>query len=413
MSMSRRRFLSLSGAAMAAAASGRVSRAAAEPASLADGINAFGFDLYQRLSRTPGNLAFSPTSLSTALSLTSGGARGNTLAEMNTVLHLPANPHAEYRRFLERVFAPGRTKNRPYELTVANAVWGQRDYPWRKEFQALASKDYLAGLFETDFARSEAARGAINAWVEKQTREKIRDLIPAGAVTPLTRMVLTNAMYFKGDWATQFLEKGTKEAPFHLDGGERVTVPMMSQSADFPYAEVEYDSKSPATDSVQILALPYAGHDLSMVLLKPIGRGLASLERAMTAAKLAEWLKTLHERKVNVRVPKFKLEAKEPLILNEPLQAMGMKDAFSESKADFGGLHAGKEPLHITAVVHKAFVEINEKGTEAAAASGVVIGLRGAQRDTEFLADRPFLFLIRENKTGAILFFGRVSNPKA
>jgi serpin B len=416
MSLSRRKFLSLSGAAMASAAAGRITQACGpvpDPADLASGINAFAADVYGRLRVNPGNLFFSPASLSTALTMTAGGARGNTLAEMNAVLHLPENPHFLFNRFLGRVFAHGQDIKRPYELTAANSVWAHAGYPWHEDFKTLIRKNYLAAVVDTDFGKPEDARAAINKWVEKETREKIKELIPGGVITPLTRMVLANAVYFKGDWATQFKEKDTKDAPFHLDGGEKVPVPMMHQSGDFDYGEVEYDQESRAGDSMQVLALPYAGNDLSMVLMLPKRRNLAALEGKLTAANLAAWTKGLHKQTVRVRMPRFKLEPKESLRLNEPLQALGMKDAFDDKKADFRGMHTGKDVLYITAVMHKAFVDVNEKGTEAAAATGVVVGLRGAARETEFRADKPFLFLIRENKTGAVLFLGRVSNPKA
>jgi serpin B len=238
--------------------------------------------------------------------------------------------------------------------------------------------------------------------VESKTQQKIKELIPQGVLTVLTRLVLANAIYFKGDWAVQFDGKATAKAPFHVAPGETVEAPLMSQKNQFGYAEL---------GELQVLALNYKGKALSMVVLLPKKPdGLAALETSLTPANLEKWTRNLPAREVQVFLPKFKMTSQ--FRLNEKLRALGMTDAFDESKADFSGLDGRKQYLFITAVLHKAFVEVNEEGTEAAAATAVVIGLRSAPaRPLVFRADHPFLFLIRDNRTGSILFLGRVVDP--
>ena len=395
---------------MASAASGRVAPATQPPSPAADlvaGNTAFAPDLYAKLREQKGNLFVSPFSISTALAMTSAGARGNTLDEMQKVLHLPEKPHAAFGELLKKINAAGAKGK--YELTTANAIWAQQGFPWRGEFTALVNKDYGAGFFPVDFAgKPEAARQRINAWVEKETKEKIKELIPQGVIDALTRMVLTNAIYFKGNWASQFKKANTKNQPFYLDGGKKAEVPLMHQDGTYGYGEMVYGSG----DRVQILSLPYVGKELSMIAVLPEAGKLASLEAKLTAENLGKWTGPLREQKVNVYLPRFMLEMDQPISLKAPLIAMGMKDAFDDMKADFFGMHSGKEQLLITEVLHKAFVDVNEEGTEAAAATGVVVGLRSAPaKPTVFRADRPFLFLIRDNATGSILFLGRYTGP--
>lgn len=413
--MSRRRFLSLSGAAMASAASGRSASGClpppTDPAAFAAGNTAFALDLYAKLRAGKGNLFVSPFSISTALAMTSAGARGTTLDEMTKALHLPADPHAAFGQLLFRLNGTKLDIKRRYELTAANAIWAQQGYPWRAEFKELTQTYYGAGLVETDFKKEpEAARKRINDWVEKETREKIKELIPPGFIDPLTMMVLTNAVYFKGDWAAQFKKERTKDQPFHLAEGKKVDAPLMTQTDTFRYAEVVTSQKTRSGERAQLLELPYAGNDLSMLVILP-ERRFGLLEEELSARSLAEWTTALSPQRVQVFLPRFKMEMSEPLLLNEPLKALGMKAAFGGS-ADFSGMHSGREKLFISAVLHKAFVDVNEEGTEAAAATGVIMARASAARLPVFRADRPFLFLIRENKTGTVLFLGRCENPK-
>jgi serpin B len=367
--------------------------------------NQFAMDLYDRLDREqPGkNLFFSPTSISLALTMTAAGARGQTLAEMATTLHLGDNwaqAHAHYRKLLERWNAVGQ--QRAYQLRVANRLWGQQGDVLRPEFLAITREDYGAEMTLLDFAQSEAARRDINQWVEKQTNDKIKDLIPAGAIDALTRLVLTNAVYFKGDWTNPFDKKSTKEEDFSVSAQEKVKAPLMQQKASLGYAEEE---------TFQALEMPYAGGDLAMVVLLPKKvDGLPDLEKLLSVDKLAAALANLRTREVVAYVPKFKLETS--FNLNKTLTALGIEQAFSD-KADFSGIN-GQRDLSISAVVHKAFVDVNEEGTEAAAATGMVMKTTAARIPTPppvFRADHPFLFCIRDTATGSILFLGRCANP--
>jgi serpin B len=414
--LSRRRFLTLSGVAAAGALFTRaVARACPNledigPATnLANAINAFATDLHTRLARDEkGSLFFSPFSIETALAMTSAGARGETLEEMQKTLHLPDEPHAAFGDLLNHLNGPNFFRApRKYQLSVANAIWAQKGYPWRKEFIELTRKHYGAGMVEVDFSESEAARKRINDWVEDETREKIKDLIPAGAITVLTRMVLANAIYFKGDWQVRFDKKLTQDAPFTRADGTKANVPLMHQTAEFGYGEFEMGITR-QQEKVQVLELPYSGRELSMLVYLP--RNPDGVDW------LAQWLSKenlgapeLKQQKVRVYLPRFKAESK--FRLNEPLMDLGMKKAFGG--ADFTGMSPNGKDLSISHVLHKAFVDVNEEGTEAAAATGVIIKERvsAPAEPVVFRADRPFVFAIRDNKTGAALFVGRYSGP--
>jgi serpin B len=367
-----------------------------------EGNTKFAVALYGQLREKEGNLFYSPFSISTALAMTSAGARGATLAEMEKALSLPDQKalHPGAGRLVARLNAKG--KESKHELAVANALWGQAGHPFRQDFLGLNKKHYGAGLQLLDFAKQpEASRRTINTWVEKQTRQKIKDLLPEGSIDRLSRLVLTNAVYFKGNWTHPFKEKATRDEDFHLDGGKKVKVPMMRQTESFDYH---------ATKDVQVLELPYKGDELSLMVVLPTKKNaLAEVEKALTAEQVSEWAKAVRKREVNVWLPRFKMTRE--LSLNKALQDMGMKRAFTPA-ADFSGMSM-KGELFISAVVHKAFVDVNEKGTEAAAATGVIMKLSSAPiEQTSFRADHPFLFLIRDKHTGSLLFVGRVSNPK-
>ena len=383
----------------------------------------FALTAYSQLARGKGNVFFSPCSIHTALAMTYAGAQNATADQMYAALGFwgsdkpvgggksgqpgdarvrPAQEktHVAYKAFLAQL-KPGAGAG--YQLTVANALWGQKGFPWRAEFLKATKDNYGAGLQEVDFAAApEPSRNTINAWVEEKTQQKIKDLVPEGVVTSDTRLVLTNAVYFKGTWAAPFDTQATQEAPFHLGDGKDVQAPLMYRQDRYGYAEAE---------GLQALSMPYKGDELSMVVLLPKAvDGLAALEKDIVSGKLASHLAALQTRKVEVFLPRFKMTCQ--FRLEEPLAAMGMKDAFDPGKADFSGM-AGKKDLFISAVVHKAFVEVNEEGTEAAAATGVAISLTSEEVDPNpvFRADHPFLFLIRHNATGAILFMGRLCDP--
>jgi serpin B len=398
---------------LAACGSGTTSPAATPEhlSAVVAGNNEFAADLYSRLSKQEGNLFFSPNSISTALAMTYAGAGGNTQTEMKEVLHFPLDNeplHACFNELTTQLQRDASSKA-GYRLSIANRLWGQTGYPFNRTFLRLTKAHYGAELAQVDFeTNTEAARQLINSWVEKKTERKIKDLLAPGILDPLTRLVLTNAIYFKGDWAKEFNEEATEEQPFHITPEKTVNVPMMHQSTKFRYME---------NDDIQALEMNYKGDALSMMVLLPKEQdGLASLERALSANLLKQWADSMQTRKVDVYLPKFKLESK--FSLKETLAAMGMADAFDPMKADFSGMTAasrvsGTDPgLYISAVIHKAYVDVNEEGTEAAAATAVVMRLAAAPEEPPvFRADHPFLFLIRDNRSGSILFIGRMVNP--
>jgi serpin B len=415
--LSRRKFLTLSGASALAAGFGAALARACPNLELIDpmkpqkeaaaAVNGFAADLYARLAGTePGALFLSPFSIESALAMTSAGARGKTLEEMEKVLHLPKDPHAAFGALINRLNGGAEEKERSYQLSVANAIWAQKGFPWKKEFIALTREHYGAGLTEVDFTESEAARKRINEWVERQTKQKIKNLIGPGAITRFTRMVLANAIYFKSTWQYRFDKKLTKDAPFTRDDGTKAEVPMMTQRANLNYGETYVGGR--CGTPVQILELPYTDRELSMrVFLPEKSGGVEQLALALAQKELAE--PDLIPTEVNVFLPRFKAES--GFSLKPVLRDMGMKAAFDD--ADFTGMSPKGKDLFISEVIHKAFVDVDEAGTEAAAATGVIIReiVRAPMQPKVFRADRPFLFTIRENATGTVLFQGRYSGP--
>ena len=383
-----------------------------EPQSAAPAVaqagNKFAVDLYGQLSKAePGkNLFFSPASLSIALAMTAAGARGATETEMVAALHLTEGwpqAHAEYQKILKRWNA--EEKNRSYQLRVANRLWGQKGFPFLAGYLALTRESYGAELGIVDFAdQTEAARQEINTWIEQQTAEKIKDLIPRGQFNAMTKLVLTNAIYFKGDWARAFQAGETHDADFTVAADQKVTVPLMHQKEAHRYAEEA---------SLQALELSYKGDELSMLLLLPrTPDGLPELERSLSAEKVAALRQQLRRQEVVVYLPKFKLDAS--FSLTDPLQALGVKAAFSAA-ADFSAMD-GRKDLYVSAVLHKACVDVNEAGTEAAAATAIGMRAMAIRRPAPipvFRADHPFVFLIADNRDGSILFLGRMQNPQA
>lgn len=373
----------------------------AEVTSVVKDNNAFAFDLYEALRATPGNLAFSPASVSTALAMTYAGARGNTEAEMKATLHFEleqARLHAAFADLLRGLTTgPGAAS---YDLAIANRLWGDKASTFLPDFLSLTEKLYGAKLEQLDFRNdADGARKVINAWVEEQTKKRIVELLKPGIITDRTRLVLTNAIYFKGTWLDPFEKKATREQTFYAPDGAK-KVPMMHKVEDL---------RAYAGDGLAALELPYQGEDLSMVFLLPDAKdGLAAIEEKLSAEAVDGWIARMHEQKVVVALPRFEVTSDFPL--HDVLPGMGMKEAFTMA-ADFSGMN-GAHDLYITAVVHKAFVKVDEEGSEAAAATAVVVGEKGiAMRPLEFTADHPFLFLIRDKRTGSILFLGRVSSP--
>jgi serpin B len=384
-------------------------RQAEGPAASADdkaeavkGNNAFAFDLYGKLPAKDGNVFLSPASVSTALAMSCAGARGRTEEEMASVLHFTLEPqrlHPAQGALLHDLNQGGGAGR--YQLAVANALWGQKGVSFLPDFLELTRTNYGAGVQEVDFGgATEEARRTINVWVEKKTQDRIKDLLQPGNVTSLTKLVLTNAIYFKGDWDVQFKKAQTHDVPFLARAADKVNVPLMNQTGNFPYWE---------GDGLQVLEMPYKGKDLSMVVLLPKkADGLADLEKLLTADRVAGWLERLHEQKVIVGFPKFHTTIRYSLA--GPLAELGMKQAFTQA-ADFSGMTT--EKVGIADVIHKAVVEVNEEGTEAAAATAVVVATPGPVTPVAvFRADHPFVFLIRDRHSGSILFLGRLATPK-
>ncbi len=383
--------------------------AKADQAAVVRGDTQFALDLYAKLRDKDGNLFFSPYSISTALAMTRAGARGDTAAQMDKVLNftLPQDKlNPGFADLIREINGDPADAKRGYQLSTANALWGQKDYGFKADFLKLVKDDYGAGLNEVNFqAAPEEARQTINAWVEKQTNDKIKDLLHKGDINELTTLVLTNAIYFKGDWASQFKKDATHDGPFWLAADNRINAPMMHQDGQYGYLD---------GDSFQALEMPYAKGELSMVILLPKKtNGLADLEKDLSADKLAGWVGKLQKQEVIVTVPRFKTEQR--VELADTLAAMGMDQVFDEHKADLSGMAGKPGDLHISKVIHQAYIDVNEEGTEAAGATAVVIARPTAVRVEPprpvFRADHPFLFLIRDTRNGSVLFLGRLADP--
>ncbi len=382
------------------------------PDSFAEDNNDFALAMYGQLRRRPGNLFFSPFSIRTALGMTLAGAGGNTAAQMREALRASSSDEALHVAFAEMIQRLNATGGGTYEMAVANSLWVQGGAPLQPGFLDLIARHYGGAMNLVDFHRAaEAARVAINQWVEDKTRQKIRDVIPSEGLNADTRLVLVNAVYFKGMWTLQFRRAATCDEPFHLEDGGTVQVPLMHQHAEVRYLQAA---------GYQAVELVYRGGDLSMLVLLPDRKdGLGDLETRLSVHMLHDCAEKMVEREVKVFLPRFRLTWETSL--GDQLLALGMPLAFIRSQADFSGIN-GLEPAHedslfLSAVFHKAFVEVNEEGTEAAAATAV--GMTGSfplrpgkpPPIPVFRADHPFLFAIRVRKSGAILFLGRIARP--
>ena len=356
-------------------------------------INSLSMDLYNKLAaERDGNLFFSPYSIASALAMTYAGARGETAEQMNTALHF-GGPQVTHPAFAYLRSALDKTADGVnIQLSIANALWPQKGYAFDPEYTNLVKSCYAGEIRSADYiADAESMRKGINQWVELKTNNRIQDMMPKGSVGPMTRLVLVNAIYFKGSWTSPFNPVATRPAPFTLADGSTVEVSMMAQKDNFKLAQ---------TEKLQALELPYGDGGLSMIILLPCpGEKLEWIDPATL---------DFQETEIIVKLPKFKLESS--FSLNQVLTELGMPLAFNPSGADFSGMDESRE-LYIGAAAHKAFIEVNEEGTEAAAAT--VVMMIGSSIPPHFTADHPFLFAIRENTTGTILFMGRVMNPEA
>lgn len=364
----------------------------------------FALSLYGELKATKTNLFFSPYSISTALAMTYAGARENTKVQMARTLMFSQDGEALHTSFaaIESRFS-GIQKAGSVILGVANSLWPQKGYDFKEDYVSLIKRHYGVTVTHVDYARAcEEARKTINGWVELKTQDKIKELLKPGILDEMTRLVLVNAIYFKGSWECKFEKSLTRQGAFRVSPDKTVQAELMMNEGDFGYAD---------TGSAQVLELPYEGGDLSMLVLLPreaVGTG--GLEQGLTCKSLEDLRSQMRRQEVVVYLPKFKMTSS--FRLDGALTSMGMVDAFSEKDANFSGMDGRPGELYIGAVIHKAFVDVNEEGTEAAAATAVVMQGKGFHEPPPiFRADRPFLFLIQERKTGSVLFMGRVCDP--
>jgi len=378
---------------------------AAQPASVVEGNTAFALDLYGHLKGTSGNLFFSPYSISTALAMTYAGARGDTEKQMGKVFHFDTDQQRLHEAFggLQNQLNEYR-KQKGIGLSVANALWTQQGHPFLPDFLKTAKEDYQANLNQIDFKTgAESARNEINHWVAQQTRDRIQNILPAGSLDALTRLVLANAIYFKGAWTDPFDKAATSIQPFHLSPTGKVEVPLMHHFDNVAYFE---------NSDFQAVQLPYSTGQLAMVVLLPRQvDGCNRLEQQLNASLLSRCLDQMKKQKVEIFLPRFKLESGFDLV--QPLASIGMPDAFGQ-KADLSGIDGSRE-LFISGIFHKAWGEVNEEGTEAAAATVVAVAGRAISKPPPlppvFRADHPFIFLIQDTRSGSLLFLGRLMNP--
>jgi serpin B len=379
--------------------------APADRRALADGNAAFALALYRQVEAKNPNLVFSPASISTALAMTFAGARGETETQIAQALRFTL-PQARLHPALNEVTAALAARGagtqgadgKPFRLNIVNTTWAQKGFTMESPFLDVLAQSYGAGVNLLDFIlATEASRQTINRWVEQQTEERIKDLIPEGVIDAATRLVLTNAVYFNAAWKTP-LDKGTGDGPFYKLGGGTVTVPMMRAELQAPAAELP---------GLVAVALPYQDERLSMLVVLPDEGKLAEVEGTLAAQGLGPVTSALQKTTVILSMPRFRFET--PIDLKDALSALGMPIAFSSS-ADFTGINADGG-LYLQAVLHKAFIAVAEKGTEAAAATAVVVGRTSLPQGLNVFANRPFLFFVRDEPTGAILFMGRVADP--
>ena len=366
---------------------------------LANLLNDFSFDFFRKIANVEeGNVFFSPYSIFTALSMAYEGARENTANEMENVLKILQNNSQTLGSF-GRIYNLLNQNQEGYKISTANAFWTHEDYEFLKKYLDLLKNFYMAEANELDFSDNIEAAEIINSWIEEQTNDKIKDMIQPDMLSDLTKLVLTNAIYFKGQWDSPFNPKLTYETDFELTTGQTVKVNMMSdpKNSVFNYSETEF---------LQILEMDYYGNDLSMLVILPKENNITYAESKMNFENLSKWKNNLYEKDINVEIPKFKFEKK--YSLDNILQDMGIVDAFLPGVADFSGMD-GTKNLFISRALHQAFVEVNEEGTEAAAATTIIMELTAVP--DSFIANHPFIFLILHKETGAILFMGRVNDP--
>lgn len=379
--------------------------AAGELEELVKGNTQFACDFYNRIKDSKDNIFISPHSISVALAMAFAGARGNTQQQMAQALHFTLDQERLHNAFnaldLELAKRPQAVEKDGFKLNICNAAWGQKDFPFLKDYLDVLALNYGSGLMLLDFITDpEKCRITINDWVSAQTEKRIKDLLPAGTITQATTLVLTNAIYFKAGWLYPFNKEYTSDAPFYTLDSQEVTVPMMYTVEDFGYTEEK--------DYYQAVELLYKGKEVSMIILLPAAGRFENFEASLNADFLGQIIGRLSLREVGLKMPKFSFEWKESL--TGFLKALGMTDAFEPGLADFSGID-GALDLFISHVIHQSFVAVDEAGTEAAAATAVVIDYTSAPDTVSMVIDRPFIFLVRDRVTGALLFLGRVLLP--
>lgn len=386
---------------------------------VANANNQFAIDLYNEINKESNeNIFFSPWSISTAVAMTYEGARGETANEIQNVFHFPIDDNSRRSSYAKMLNKLNKASGK-YKLHTANAIWLQEDYPFLDDYKNTISRYYLGEIKNLDFVKNPSGSSSkINNWVSKNTNNKIKDIVSPNMFNDLTRAVLTNAIYFKGKWEHQFDRDDTKPEDFTLESGQKIKVPMMrltDEDLDFNYAE---------SDGIQILEMPYQGDKVSMLVLLPRTdvsnsrfRGdenqpqissITELESLLTEEKLEEWRNKLRSQTVYIYMPKYKFETS--YSLTDYLKMMGMEIPFKVGEADFSGMD-GTNNLYISDVLHKAYIDVYEEGTEAAAATVVMMQTLSAPMYVTFRADHPFIFIIQEKETGNILFMGKVNNP--
>jgi serpin B len=364
--------------------------------------NAFAFDIFSSLcaSEAEKNVFISPYSISCALAMAYDGAENVTASQTAKTMHFPSDKKTLRTGFLE-LLKLLNAKDKPYELVTANSLWPQKDYGFSGDFIGGIEKYYGGKAEEVSYDTDKtAAIYRINSWTSENTKGKIPEIVGPDNVDELTRMILVNAIYFKGSWMVKFDTKKTGKADFYVNKDTKKKTPMMNASITAGYAEL---------DGVKILEMQYAGDDISMITVLPAERDTAILEKILSYPVFKKWLAAMSMQKVDISFPKFKIRSYYPL--KKTFQELGMKDAFLETLADFSGM-TGKKDLYITEVIHSGYVDVNEEGAEAAAATAVVMGTKSIEMNAQFIADHPFIFFIYDRTADTILFMGRINEPK-
>lgn len=372
----------------------------AQSTTFADAQTRFGLELYQELAGAqPGNLTLSPASLAQALAMTYAGARGQTASDLAAVLHVPHQPATVHHAFAQLRDRLPMTDH-GYTLQLTNSLWIDSSLAIQDAFSRTLRETYGAHLQQVNFTGStENALATINRWVSEQTAQQLPTLLAPGSLPPLTRLVLVNTVSFNGQWATCFDPRDTADRPFHLATGETISIPTMRQLTRLRVA---------STDGIEAVSLPYDGDRLSMIILIP-SAPLINLERNLSLTWLKKIDQQLTEKQVRMDLPRLQLDS--DLDLVAALSSLGMADAFT-TRANFAGINGNPHDLYLAKTVHQTTIDVNERGTKAAAGSGVVAVTRGRPSYSVIRADRPFLFLIRDQETGALLFLGRVTDPR-